>query len=298
MQPLSCPSPAASSTQTRQVPAAPQTDETQSAAALHMLPVGQAGHAEPQSTSVSVPLRMESPQLAAWQMEAWQTSLTQSVAIAHAPPDSHAGHAAPQSTSVSPPLRTPSLHTGALHMPEMHTDESQSRGRLQDASVVHGAQVLPPQSTSVSVPLNTPSEQLASVHRWRATSQRPLVQSAFSRHSTHAPLDAHTPVAHEVPAVTGSFVHAAPRVPGEVHPSSVHSRRSSQSMTELHRGTTQVPASHSAPTTQSVSEPQPVAPASILQVALQPSSVTSLPSSQPSEAPRMPSPQAGIRNGV
>ncbi len=181
---------------TAQVPAV-QTPLRQLAAAVpHRRPSAHffvGAHDPPQSTSVSLPLRMLSPQDGAVQVKLGpQFKLTQSPAIAQVCPSAHRrGVAAvaqvpPQSMEVSVPFLTVSKQVGATHNPAVHTPLTQLAATVPHIlPTAQAGQLAPPQSTSVSVPFRVPSVHAADAHSFM----------------THTPLVQSTPMAQVSPSV-------------------------------------------------------------------------------------------------
>jgi hypothetical protein len=147
----------------------------------------------PQSTSVSVPFFIPSPQLGALQMSGFpdvsQIPLWQSLGSTHFKPLAHGPQVVPpQSLSVSPGSSVIFWQEFGPHCPLLHTWVAMQSETLlhfcPSAQRGHPAAV-PPQSTSLSFPFLTPSGGLQSgaMHRQGGAGQlfpvpqTPLVQS-------------------------------------------------------------------------------------------------------------------------
>jgi hypothetical protein len=143
----------------------------------------QLGHAPPQSTSVSVPLRTPSPQVAATHLLALQTPLAQSEGALQPRPSGQGAQALPpQSTSVSVPPFSPSLHPGPTHTSvTAHSPVVQSALVWHPVRTPHCGHAVPPQSLPVSVPLRTPSVQVGEAQR--PSPQRRVAQSVAPMHA-------------------------------------------------------------------------------------------------------------------
>jgi hypothetical protein len=151
-----------------------QADAAQSVSTVQPPPTAQSfGHEPPQSTSVSVPFRTESLQLALAQVPPEHLPLAgsaQSEFALQPLPTAHVdGQPPPQSVSGSGPFLTPSVHVGVAHLPPVHlplAGSAQSLSSAHDKPAPQGLQ-LPPQSLSVSSPFRTESPQPAATH-WPA----------------------------------------------------------------------------------------------------------------------------------
>ena len=139
-----------------------QMPDAQSLPILHALPVAHfAGHAPPQSRSVSSPFFTVSRQRLPMHLPvcALQRPERQSLALPQALPWPQAmGHAPPQSTSTSVPFLRPSRHwlsTQVLLVAQKPV--AQSAPVPQALPRPQGPHLLPPQSKPVSSPSFTPS---------------------------------------------------------------------------------------------------------------------------------------------
>lgn len=123
--------------------------------------------APPQSTSVSVPLRTPSVQVAPAQTPTLQTRALQSPATWQFFPGGQTGHVPPpQSASVSSAFFTPSKQVAVLHtLLLLQTPDVQSGPTPQVFPLPQAAHTGPPQSTSVSMPSFAPLLHAAEMHR-------------------------------------------------------------------------------------------------------------------------------------
>ncbi len=99
----------------------------QSPAPAHFLFASHLGHdGPPQSVSVSLPLKIESLQVAPAHFPSLQESVVQSAPAEHRWVSLQAGHAPPQSMSVSVPFFKWSLQTAGWHTKSLQTSDRQS----------------------------------------------------------------------------------------------------------------------------------------------------------------------------
>jgi hypothetical protein len=108
----------------------------------------------PQSTSLSVPFFVPSPQVAGVHRPREQKPPEQSAPVLHALPSLQAGQLPPQSLSVSVPFLTASEQVGGAQTRLVHTFEVQSVGTEHPFPSAHGLHAVPPQSTPVSLPFS------------------------------------------------------------------------------------------------------------------------------------------------
>jgi hypothetical protein len=144
----------------------------------HCLPLPQTGQeAPPQSMSVSVPLRIPSVQLGAWQSPPMQFPLWQSTPIEHGLPGVHwmqPEDGGPQSIAVSMPFLTLSVQVAMAQALPAQTRLEQSPAPLHRLPMGQPAQG-PPQSTSLSALFLTLSMHVGTAHL--PPVQTPLTQS-------------------------------------------------------------------------------------------------------------------------
>jgi hypothetical protein len=99
-----------------------------------------AGQLPPQSTSVSLPFSIPSPQLVAWHVPFEQATLSQSSLVAQCWSVTQRAHPVlpPQSMSVSSWFSMPSRHDCGRHFPFVHSVRSQSAATLQFLPLAQG----------------------------------------------------------------------------------------------------------------------------------------------------------------
>ena len=176
----------------------------------------------------------------------------------------------------NPPAHAPALPaaTGvAVQAPAAHASVVQPLPSLQSAAARHSTQLFEAVSHRGVAPPHCASATQAT--------HRLVGEPEHTNPPAHAPA---------LPAATDVFAQA----PVPSHRSVVQSLESLHSALVKHRAT-HVPASQRAAGTQSVVVMQPLTPTSMRQLLEQPSPSTRFPSSQPSLAVLVPSPQPGMR---